>query len=290
MLKNSHHLVACICVAVVSLHVLEAQAICKAPDMHLYWSSVDGQPEVERGSHILLSFSTTEVVKVTLNGEELTAEELTENYAWYAHPVTAELGEQTLVITLDRDYGDFPEEFDGFERPEPVVITRTYNLVESSSDSSDYAMSIVDVQPGAPYENDTLCDKIFNESNCFDTGEPVVQDLTLSTLDHPYFVEEYITTHRQGVEQQVWQPGGFYPKGCAASVENAHWKSTCFRIVTIDKQGQRHVGAKQCAIMDEPETSSCTTAPLSTPQPSHHLLWFGLLGMGVWVRQRRPLI
>lgn len=285
MFKNSNHFLMCACVAIAGFSTLDAHAACRAPDMRLYWSSVDEQTEVERDSHILLSFSNTEVVKVTLNGKDLIAEELTKTHASYTHPATTELGAQTLVITLDRDYGDIPEELE-FERPEPVVITRSYNLVKSSVHSSDYEMSIVDAQPSAPYKNDTTCDEIFNESNCFDTGEPVIQDLTLSTLDHPYFVEEYATTYTERGKEQVWRPSGFYPKGCTASVENAHGESTCFRIVTIDEQGQRHVGAKQCDIMKKSESSSCTTAPSSAPQPSHPLIWLSLFGMFTWVRRR----
>ncbi len=280
----------CAGLLMVSAPFNEGYAACKQPPLKLYWTSVDAQSEVSRDAHILLSFNQPDEVQVSLDGEELVPEEITDSYARYAHPETTSLGPKSLTITLSRGYGSLPEGSD-IELPEPVRVTRQYTLVESSEDDSTTEVSILGARPGAPYQERTVCDKIFNDFNCFDTGEPTIQDLTLSSLEHPYFVEEYVTTFRGRGPEQVWQASGLYPGECAPPVENAHWPFTCWRIVTLDEQGRRYEGSKQCDLMgngddledarrdDRDSGVSCSTSSVLNVPSNRSLLWLFLLAL-----------
>lgn len=295
MFKLPQVLLSCACVVTcVSSVSSTAYAVCRENPFELFWTSVDAQARVSQDSQILLSFLLPEetTLTVTLDEVELVPEEITRSYARYAHPSTMEPGDKTLTITVMRDYGEQP---DDVELPEPVVLTRQYTLVESTIGASSYDVSIIDAQsvelsqPPA-----TQCENIFSKSNCFDLNVPTFQRLTLSSTEHPYFVEEYVTKYSDDGEKQVWQSSGFYPAGCTPLVETTHRASSvCFRAVTVDEQGQRHEGEMWCQSGDtesQQQDASCSITAVSQSQSKKSMLllsWLTLLGLFIRVRKWR---
>lgn len=280
-LNHFRHMGLLTCVA-SCLYSSAAYSVCVQPPPKIHWTSVDNQAAVEMSDHIFISYHSADIIVVSLDSEELVPEEVTPYYARYVHPPDTQPGSKKLVVTLNHSDAALY----GFE---PLVTSYFYTLVQDATPQGQHDVKIIGTEQSTAYKDDTTCAKIFTDAHCFDTGDPDVYDLQLSSSEHPYLIEQQST--RAG--EVEWHSAGLYPGRCMPPIDRRQGQHSCLRVVTLDRQGQRHEGPTQCdvfatddAFATGQENSSCSTAAPRPSEPLPCALWIGVAGLCLWRRKR----